>query len=118
MVQRAYVVHGHPGWDEATPCGPFDLWIVTPQGVVQERRDPETAYGIPRCAPDDLTGGDADENAAALRAVFDGAKGPHRDAIVLNAALGLEVLGIAGGREAVARAERAIDEGAVRRLLA
>ncbi len=117
MVQRAYVVHGHPGWDEATPCGPFDLWVVTPGGVLRERRDPEALYGIPRCAPDDLTGGDADENAAALRAVFGGARGPHRDAIVLNAALGLEVLGRATGRDAVARAEAAIDDGSVRARL-
>ncbi len=117
MVQKAYVVHGEPGWDEATPCGLFELWVVTPDGVLHEKRDPEVVYGIPRCAPDDLTGGDAEENAAALRAVFDGAKGPHRDAIVLNAALGLEVLGLAEGREAVARACRAIDEGAVKALL-
>jgi len=118
MVKKAYVVHGHPGWDEATPCGPFDLWIVTSEGVVRERRDPETAYGIPRCAPDDLTGGDAEANAHALQAVFGGVKGPHRDAIALNAALGLEVLGLASGRDAVARAEQAIDDGAVRALLA
>lgn len=116
MVQKAYVVHGHPGWDEATPCGPFDLWIVSPEGVLHERRDPER-YGLPRCAPEALGGGDAEENAAALRAVFDGQRGPHRDAIVLNAALGLEVMGLAAGREAVARAEAAIDDGAVRARL-
>ena len=68
-LKRAFVVHGEPGWDEASPVGVFDLFDVTPGSVKHERRDPQD-YGIPRCLPEDLAGGDADENAAALAAVM------------------------------------------------
>ncbi len=44
--------------------------------------------------PADLAGSDAAHNAAGMRAVFAGEdRGPHRDAIVLNAALALEMTG-------------------------
>ena len=117
-IDRVSVVHGAPGWDEATPVGPFRLWDVTPGQVVEREVDPEEHYGVPRCAPEDLQGGDAAENAAALKAVFDGATGPHRDAILLNAAVAIETVGLAEGREALAKAAEAVDKGLVRALLA
>ena len=117
-IEKIYVVHGAPGWDEATPVGPFQLWEVRPGRVEHREVDPRDRYGIERCAPEDLRGGDADDNAAALRAVFQGARGAHRDAIVLNAALALEVCGLAEGRGAVERAQQAIDDGSVTALLA
>jgi len=64
-VERAFVVHGEPGWDEATPCGRFLLFDVRPGKVSKEVRDPAD-FGIERCAPEDLAGGDAAENAAAI----------------------------------------------------
>jgi anthranilate phosphoribosyltransferase len=92
-IQRVFVVHGDPGWDEATPVGPFELYDVQPGKVAREVRDP-LDLGIQRCTAADLAGGDAEHNAAGLRAVFEGRdKGPHCDAIVLNAALALEVTG-------------------------
>jgi len=116
-ITRAYVVHGAPHWDEATPIGPFHRWEVTPGSVVHTVVDPLDAYGIPRCSVEDLAGGDAADNAAHLRAIFEGARGAHRDAVVLNAALGLELIGIATGRDAAALAQRALDEGSVLALL-
>lgn len=117
-VERAFVVHGEPGWDEATPCGTFVRFDVRHGRVVRLVLDPEITYGIPRCAPEDLAGGDAHENAQALRDVFAGELGAHRDAIVLNAALVLEVAGAAAHPEdAVAQASKAIDSGAVTDLL-
>jgi len=116
-VKRAYVVHGAPHWDEATPIGPFHRWKVTPGSVAYELVDPLETYGIPRCTVEDLAGGDAAENAAHLRAIFSGQKGAHRDAVVLNAALGLELVGVASGKNAAAKAAEALDNGAVLRLL-
>ncbi|MEM7283287.1 MAG: anthranilate phosphoribosyltransferase, partial [Pseudomonadota bacterium] len=90
-VQKAYVVHGEPGWDEATPVGPFLTFIVNPGNVRCETRDPAN-YGLKRCSPESLSGGDADSNAKALQSVFCGEdRGPHRDALLLAAGLGLEL---------------------------
>jgi anthranilate phosphoribosyltransferase len=66
-----------------------------------------------------LRGGDAAYNAAALRAVFEGRdRGPHRDALLMSAALALELIGFAAdplsGR---ALAQAAIDSGAARAML-
>lgn len=117
-VKRAFVVHGEPGWDEATPIGRFDLFDVTPGRVHQEKRDPRD-FGISRCSPDDLAGGDAAENAQALEDVLSGRdRGAHRDALVLGAALILEVTGRAANiEEGLQQASRAIDDGASAQLL-
>ena len=118
-IERVFVVHGEPGWDEPTPCGPFELYDVRPGRVERLERDP-AAVGLRRCTPADLAGGDAAQNASALRAVFAGEDtGPHRDALVLNAALVLELTGtVAGPRAAVRAAAEALDSGAAAALLA
>jgi anthranilate phosphoribosyltransferase len=117
-IERAFVVHGDPGWDEATPVGPFLVFDVTPGRVERAVRDP-LEWGLGRCKPEDLAGGDADQNAQRIRAVFSGSEhGPHRDALILGAALVLELTGRAGSvTEAADRAARALDEGAAAALL-
>lgn len=92
-IRRAFVVHGEPGWDEATPAGRFELFDVNAGRVHREQRDPRD-YGLPRCKPEALAGGSAAENAAALEDVLTGRDcGPHRDALVLGAGLLLELTG-------------------------
>lgn len=91
-ITRAFVVHGEPGWDEPTPVGPYLLLDVN-DGVVTESVEDPASFGIPRCSPDELVGGDPGENAQAMRRVFEGETGPHRDALVLGAALALRVTG-------------------------
>jgi anthranilate phosphoribosyltransferase len=117
-IERVFVVHGEPGWDEPTPCGPFELYDVGPGRVTRTERDPAD-YGLERCPPEALAGGDAAHNALGLRAVFSGEdRGPHRDALVLNAALVLEVTGaVSDPRAAVRAASEAIDRGEALRLL-
>jgi len=117
-IGRAFVVHGEPGWDEPTPVGPFVLHDVRPGHVVTSTRS-AADYGLPSCTPDALRGGDGVHNAAALKAVFDGRdRGPHRDALVMSAALALEVMGRVDGPQAGARqVEAVIDSGAAADLL-
>lgn len=115
-IARAFVVHGEPGWDEPTPVGPYLLLDVTPGEVIESREDP-AEHGMPRCEPSHLVGGDPQHNADAIRRVFEGETGPHRDALVLGAALALRVTG-ASREHALARVERALDEGAAAGLLA
>ncbi len=117
-IERVFVVHGEPGWDEPTPCGRFELYDVSPGRVERSERDPLDC-GLPRCTAQDLAGGDAAHNASGLRAVFTGEdRGPHRDALVLNAALVLEVTGtVHDPRAAVRAANEALDRGDGVRLL-
>jgi len=117
-IARAFVIHGEPGWDEATPCGPFTLFDVQNGSVSEARRDPAD-YGLAKCRPEDLTGGDAEYNARALEAVLAGEdKGAHRDALALGAGLVMELTGrvsdLAAGIE---RANAAIDQGDAAALL-
>ncbi|MFQ6004334.1 MAG: anthranilate phosphoribosyltransferase [Woeseia sp.] len=117
-IDRAFVVHGEPGWDEATPVGEFVLYDVHRGSVEETVRTPEE-YGLRRCGPEELAGGDAMHNANALRRVFGNQdEGPHRDALMMGTSLVLEVLGTArDAREGVDIAATAIDSGAARKLL-
>ena len=111
-LERAFVVHGEPGWDEATPAGNFWLYDVRPGSVKETTRSPED-YGLQRCRPEDLEGGDAEHNARELIRVFTGEdKGAHRDALLMGTSLVLEVQGAAKNAvDGVAQAAAAIDDG-------
>ena len=116
-IERAFVVHGAPSWDEATPVGPFEFYDVRPGSVKLSRRDPQT-YGVERCTPDDLIGGSPEENAQSLRATLGGEAGPHRDAITLGAGLALEVCGkVSSLGEGLEAARAAIDDGSASKLI-
>ena len=117
-IERAFVVHGEPGWDEPTPAGPFLLYDVRP-GEWCERTRTAADYGLPSCAPEDLRGGDASHNAMRLLEVFTGSdRGAHRDALLMGTSLALEVMGIAAdARDGVAQAAAAIDGGGASRLI-
>lgn len=114
-IERAFVVHGEPGWDEPTPVGPYLLLEVTP-GEVRETSEDPASFGIARCSPDDLVGGDPAENAEAIRRVFAGETGPHRDALVLGAVLALRVTG-STPEDALDAVTAALDDGAAGDLL-
>jgi anthranilate phosphoribosyltransferase len=118
-IERAFVVHGSHGWDEPTPVGPFMLFDVHPGHVAEQVRDPHD-FGLARCRNEDLAGGDAQHNAQALRAVLEGKdRGPHRDCLLLGAALALEVAGrTRASRDGIEVAAAAIDSGAAARTLA
>ena len=118
-LERAFVVHGEPGWDEATPAGDFVLYDVRPGSVVEEIRSPGD-YGLEVCTPEALQGGDAEQNARELIRVFTGEdKGAHRDALLMGTSLVLEVQGIANGPvDGVAQAAAAIDDGRAESFLA
>lgn len=115
-VKRAFVIHGEPGWDEPTPVGPYLLFDVLGGNVTQTEEDPAD-FGIPRCGANDLLGGDPQHNAEAIRSVFAGETGPHRDAIVLGASLALRVNADVSPEMAVGTAAAAIDDGRASDLL-
>jgi anthranilate phosphoribosyltransferase len=114
---KAWVVHGAGGVDELSTVGES---VVAEYAAGSLRRftvTPEEA-GLPRATLADLKGGTPQDNAAAIRALLDGAPGPLRDVVLLNAAGALLVADRAAGlRDGVALAARAIDSGAARATL-
>jgi anthranilate phosphoribosyltransferase len=116
-AERAWVVHGSDGLDELTVTGESHVaeWH---EGRVREFTVKPADAGLKVASPAGLKGGDAAENAEALRAVLGGIGGPYRDAVLLNAAAALIVAGRAGDlKEGVALAAKAIDSGAAKAAL-
>ncbi|HET9938665.1 MAG TPA: anthranilate phosphoribosyltransferase, partial [Gaiella sp.] len=116
-ARRALVVHGAGGVDELTPSGPSLVVEVSDGRITEWQLDPAT-LGLAASEPAELRGGDAAENAAAIRRVLDGERGGRRDAIVLNAGAALVAAGVAETfQDGVATAAAAIDDGAAGAVL-
>lgn len=114
-IERAFVIHGEPGWDEPTPVGPYQLFDVT-AGRVRETVEDPADFGISRCDPGDLIGGGPEDNAVAIRRVFEGETGAHRDALILGASLALRVTG-SDSAEAFDRVSSALADGSAAQLV-
>lgn len=114
-AETALIVSGEEGLDEISGAGPT---IVVPVGMTMaDRIVPEDA-GLTRHPISAIRGGDAVHNAAALRALLRGEKGPYRDAVLLNAAAALLIADTATDlRDGAERAAEVIDSGAANRLL-
>jgi anthranilate phosphoribosyltransferase len=106
-ARHVLVVRGEDGLDEVTVCGRTRVVELRsdPSGdlSIEESWIDPAAHGIEQCAPEALRGGDATRNATIARELLDGAQGPVRDVVVLNAAAAL----------VAANAARSVDEGIV-----
>jgi len=108
--ESAWVVYGN-GLDELTLDGENRV-VALKDGELTEFTLNAAEAGLPPAPHAAIKGGDAAENAAALRALLGGEKGPYRDTILLNAAAALIVSGkTISLTEGVAIAARAIDDG-------
>jgi anthranilate phosphoribosyltransferase len=111
-ARRAFVVHGAEGIDELSPAG-VNLVCEVSGGKVRRREIDPLDLGVPRCSPDDLAGGSPAENADTIRDIFSGARGPKREAVLLNAAGAIAAGGHARElREGYGLAAAAVDSGA------
>ncbi len=119
------VVHGDDGLDELTTTTTSTIWRVQ-SGTVEKLTFDPAGFGFARADISALVGGDAETNAAEARNVLSGAKGPVRDAVILNAAGAMVAhAGLTSGAEwlsawesGLSRAAGAIDSGAAEQLLA
>ncbi len=115
--RRGFVVHGMDGLDEVTLSAPTRVAEIDDQQLRLYTVEPED-FGLVRCRLEDLQGGDAEQNAALVREVLDGCKGPRRDVVVLNSAFALVAAGKAEDVPAgLVLAEGCIDSGAARQKL-
>ncbi len=117
-TERAWLVHGQ-GLDELTLAGESQV-VALEDGALREMVVVPEDAGLGRAPVAAIAGGDAAHNAAALLALLEGAAGPYRDTVLLNAAAALVVAGRARGlREGAGLAAAAIDGGeALERLAA
>jgi len=90
-VDRAIVVHGREGLDEACLGDVNEFALLRSGQVTLEQQDPR-GTGLTQATVADLKGGDLVENAAILRSVLQGqGTAAQTDAVALNAALALTV---------------------------
>jgi anthranilate phosphoribosyltransferase len=116
--ERAWVVHGADGIDEISTTG-YTKISECRNGTVQTFYLHPADVGLAKAAPADLQGGDAATNAAIVTEVLNGAQGPARDIVLLNAGAALFVAGRASSiRDGIAAAAAAIDSGRARATLA
>ena len=114
---RALVVHGADGLDEVTITDVTHFASLENGQVTEGQIAPEDA-GVNRARLADIKGGTAADNAAALKRLFGGEKGPYRDIVLLNAGAALMVSGRAKDvKEGVTLAAQALDSGAAREKL-
>lgn len=83
------------GLDEIAPIGATQVIEVTGDGAKRSFTIVPEELGMPRCALEELIGGDAAANAEAIRRSLGGEPGAVSNAIVLNAGAGLVVYGLA-----------------------
>jgi len=109
-VEHAIVFHSEDGMDE--------LSIASPAHVIEidgKRRDYEldpAELGIKRAPLEAVKGGGPEQNARIAREVLQGAKGPRREVVLLNAAAALRAAGVTEDwKEGIAAAAEAIDTG-------
>lgn len=111
-VSRAYVFHGHGGIDEISLSGPTQGYSLDNGAIVQKNIDPQ-ALGFELVPISDLSGSDATENADIIRSIISGKKSPHREIVLLNAAVGYDLVRNTGIEEAINAVRESIDSGNV-----
>ncbi len=115
-MERAMIVSGNEGLDELSIAGPSQFATIG-MGLGDGEVVPEDA-GLSRHPLEAIRGGDAAENAAALRRLLLGEEGAYRDAVLLNAAAALMVAGAARDwQDGVEEAREALDKGLAKALL-
>ncbi|HQS96015.1 MAG: anthranilate phosphoribosyltransferase [Novosphingobium sp. 17-62-19] len=116
-TDHSMVISGDEGLDELSLAGGNELAEVRGHEVFMRRVTAQDA-GLPNAPVEALRGGDAQFNAAALRALLQGEEGPYRNAVLFNAAAALIVAGEARDwHEGVEEAAEAIDKGLANTLL-
>ena len=109
-VERAIVFHAADGMDELSVASPS--FVIEIDGTRKEYELDPAELGLPKAPVESVRGGGPEENARLAREVLDGAIGPRRDVVLLNAAAALRAAGLADDwKDGLGLAAEAIDEG-------
>ena len=108
-TRHAFVVHGEDGLDEITLTCNTKISELNNGEIKDYYLDP-TELGFEYCSEQDLKGGSVENNATILRELLDGAGGPKRDIVLLNASAAIVAAGKAAGfKEGVGVARKTIN---------
>jgi len=117
-ADSAMLVHGHDGIDEITSTGGTKISVVNGDRTIESMDFTPTDVGYQLATLEDIKGGTPAENADIMLQIFDGEKNPYRDVVILNAAAGIIVGGMAADfPEAIDIAEESIDSGTAKQVL-
>ncbi len=110
-VKRGMVVYGMDKLDEISLSSETKVCEIKDGWYKTYMIKPED-FGLTRCTKEDLVGGSPDENAQITRDILGGAKGPKRDAVLMNAGASLYIGGKAENfAEGIELAAKIIDSG-------
>jgi anthranilate phosphoribosyltransferase len=111
-LERAVVVHGAGGLDEASLAGPNDLRLIE-AGTIRSLQLSSEDLGLGTADLEALKGGDLQCNQTILQQVLQGQAEPaQRDVVVLNTALVLWAAGVDMDLSSAAtRAAQSLDQG-------
>lgn len=110
-VERGMVVYGQDRLDEISLSAPTTVCEFKDGWMRNYTITPEE-FGLKRCSKEDLVGGTPEENAQITLDILKGAKGPKRDAVLMNAGASLYIGGKAETmKEGVELAAELIDSG-------
>ena len=114
----AWLVHGADGTDEISIAGVTHVARLAGGQITEFDVHPSDA-GLPAHPFEAILGGTPAENAAAFRALLDGATGAYRDAVLLNTAAALVIAGQAVSlTDGAEQARVSIDSGAAKAKVA
>ena len=117
-TESAWVVHGADGTDEVSITGASHV-VELCSGEIGEREVHPEEAGLPAHPLEAILGGSLEDNTAALRGLLDGVPGAYADAVALNAAAALLIVGRAGSlREGVEIARESVASGAAKAKVA
>ncbi len=112
QTQRAIVVAGSNGLDEATTLGPFSYYELNAGKTQLKEIDPGT-LGFKTPSEKEIEGGDVAENEKIFYLILeDHAESAKKDMVLLNAGLGFTVAGKTKNfSDGITLARKAIDQG-------
>ena len=110
-VKRGMVVYGMDKLDEISLSAPTKVCEIRDGWFKTYTITPED-FGLTRCTKADLVGGTPAENAQITLDILNGAKGPKRDAVLMNAGASLYIADKAETfKDGIALAASLIDSG-------
>ncbi len=116
-LKKALVVHGNDGLDEITTTTETFVSEYNGQEIVSYGISPEK-HKIPLSDPKDIKGGELEVNIQIVKDILQGAKGPKRDIVLLNAGYALYIAEKAkDADEGIKLAMHSIDSGKAQKKL-